>query len=413
MTLVESRNHPTRTGGFSEGPAGVARALLIGYALALPFRGTAGLQSTFLLTAFVLLAVAARGGWGTAWAEARWALGPLLLFSLWVFGACGFWREPALKFWDPSTWDMQQPWFSLDQWRRDLAQPMLAMLCGHLAFRDVRWRRWFFLFQAALVALLFAKGLGQFFLGEMWGDPRILHRGTLQVRGFSRDNIFFSYVLLLLTPGALWLALEERRRRAGWVGAAALLLLLALIFLNKRRGTWMAVSAEALVLSLWLGRRRFAVLALAGVVALLLAWCFRPHWFVRGYDASNSGRVRIVADVGPLLREQPVVGVGFGKDTVVKNYWHRIYQHAHNTFLNVALETGLPGLALWVGALGAYGFRFAREGLRGGWGPRIGLAFLVAFCVRNLVDDVWVSSNAELFWFQLGVLLPSRRPPAP
>lgn len=385
-----------------------ARALLVGYALALPVRGTAGLQSALLISSFLFLVAADRGAWRAAWADARWLLAPLLLFSAWVFATSPFWREPALKSWDPSTWDMRQPWFSLEQWRRDLAQPMLAMLCGYRAFRSDRWRRWLFTFQGLLVAMLLARCLWLYFHGEMWGEPRIMHRGTLQVRGFSHDNIFFSYVLLLLTPGAIWLAFHGRRRLSGRVGLASLAILLFLIFLNKRRGTWTAVSVEAAVLAAWFGWRRFGVFALAALAGLLLAWTFRPHWFVREYDASNSGRVRIIADVGPLMREHPGVGVGFGKDTVVKNYWHRIYQHAHNTFLNVALGSGLPGLGLWVGALGAYALRFARAGRSGDLAGRVGLAFLLAFCVRNFADDVWVSSNAELFWFQIGVLMPPR-----
>ncbi len=380
----------------------LAQALLAAYSVVLPFRGTAALQATLLITAFLVLLFESRNSLASLWKDARWALAPLLLFSCWVFAVCGFWREPLLRSYDEASWAMVQPWFSLDLWRRDLAQPMLALLCGWWAFQGEKSRRTLFLLQAGLILVLAAKGIHQFVLGEIVDGLR--QRGTLQVRGFSRDNIFFSYVLLLLSPAALWLVMHWRGRRLSWV---PILVLLAMIFLNKRRGTWAAIYVEFLILAMWMGRRHLLVFVLGSALAGAVAFQVRPHWFQRDYDVKKSGRVTILKSYPSLAVEAPVTGVGFGKDTVVKNYWHRIYQHAHNSFLNVALEVGWPGLLFWISALGAYGLRFGREGTRDP-AARIGLAFLVAFCVRNLTDDVWVSSNAELFWFQIGVLMPGR-----
>lgn len=382
------------------------QALLAAYSVSLPFRGTAGLQSALLLLAFVLLLLDRRQALGSLWEDARWVLAPLLLFSLWVVAVCGFWREPPLRSWDPSGWDVHQPWFSLDQWRRDLAQPMLALFCGWWAFRGGKSRLVLFLFQAGLILVLAAKGAHQYVFGEIVDG---LHqRGTLLVRGFSRDNIFFSYVLVLLSPAALWLVARWRGRRLSWV---PILVLLAMVFLNKRRGTWAAIYVEFFVLAAWASRKRFASFLLISLAVVGLVAVVRPQWFVRDYDFRRTqtveGRGLILQRYPSLLVEAPLHGVGFGKDTVVKHYWHRIYQHAHNTFVNVALEVGWPGLALWLAALGAYGRRFLRGGARDP-AAQIGLAFLVAFCVRNLTDDVWVSSNAELFWFQIGVLMPGR-----
>lgn len=380
--------------------------MLAAYSVVLPFRGTASLQATLLLLAFACLLAERRAAPARAWAEARWALAPLLLFSCWVFAVCPAWREPPLRAWDPGSWEVRQPWFSLDLWRRDLAQPMVALLCGWWAFRGARARAALFLVQALLLFVLFAKGVHQYFAGEVVdGLP---HRGTLQVRGFSRDNIFFSYVLLLLSPGAIWLAWRGRGRRFSWL---PLLVLLALVFLNKRRGTWAALYVEFAVLAAWAGRRRFATFLLASLAAVAIAAVARPQWFVREYDLKPvpnlEGRSRILQRCPPLLAERPWAGVGFGKETVVKHYWHRIHQHAHNTFLNVALELGWPGLAFWIAALGAYGLRLWRAGARDP-GARLGFALLLAFCARNLSDDVWIASNAELFWFHVGVFLPPR-----
>lgn len=389
-----------------------ARLLLMGYAVVLPIMGTAALQATLLLTAFTALLWERRRELAVSWAEARWVSGPLLIFSLWIFVICGFWREPPLRWWDEASWDMQQPWFSLNLWRRDIGQPMLALLCGYWAFRDAVSRHWLFTVQIILLAVLLAFAVKQFYIGEeIVSGPRAPDvnywvKGTLFVRGLSRDNIFFSYVLLLLTPAVFWLAALRRSGWQGWLYLVALLLLLYLIFLNKSRGTWMALYIETALISAWMGRRVLIFFILGTTLMGVTAYKARPHWFQREYDASSTSRIEIYKKIPLLLLKQPFTGVGFGKDTVVKNYWHMIYQHAHNAFINMVLGVGFPGFALWLGALAVYGRRFWRTRMQG-WSVRIGLALLVGFCVRNFVDDIWLSSNAELFWFLIGVLMPA------
>lgn len=389
----------------------LARLLLIGYAVVLPFRGTASLQSISLLTAFAVLLWNQRASFRNVAKDAWWLLWPLLMFSAWVFLVCGFWRDIVIVPWNPGYGKLTQPWFSLDQWRRDIGQPMLSLLCGYWAFRGATARRWLFAAQALLLVALLIQCLKQFYVGELVPTetlvPDAIFKGTLFVRGFSRDNIFLSYVLLLLTPGLVLLVLERKVGWQGWLRWALLLVLLYLIFLNKRRGTWLALYVEFFLIAAWMGKRVWIAYFVGTLVMVAAAYQVRPHWFQRDYDSENSGRVQIWKDVGPLLLKNPVSGIGFGKQAVEKSYWHSMYQQSHNTFVNVALEVGFPGLALWVAALAAYASRFWKA-RGGGWAVRIGFALLVAFSVRNLTDDLWMSSNAELFWFLIGVLFPNR-----
>ncbi len=391
----------------------VARVLLISYALVLPIRGTATLQGTLLLCAFLILLWEHRHYSAAAWIQARWLLGPLIIFSLWVFAMCGFWTEPPLRSWDPSGWNISQPWFSLNQWRRDIGQPMIALLCGFLAFRDSLSKRWLFTAQSLLILVLAVKCIRQFHFGEMVVEGPILEgvnywfKGTLWVRGLSRDNNFFSYVLLLLTPGVLWLVIERKPGWQGWWRIGILLLLFYLIFLNKRRGTILAVYLELILIMAWTGKRKLAVFIVGTLLIGLAAYHFRPLWFQREYDVRSEGRIQILQDLPPLLIKHPWIGVGFGKDTIVKNYWYQIYQHPHNTFADIALGVGFPGLALWITALWVYGQRFWKA-QRKSWSTRIGFALLIVFSVRNFTDDIWLASNAELFWFLLGVFMPEQ-----
>lgn len=386
----------------------LAGVLLAVYAVALTIKGTATLQAALLLTAAALLVAERWKKYDFARREALQVAWPLLVFSCWVLLTCPLWRDLPKE-------SVSQPGFGLNQWRRDILQPMLALLCGYWAFRHEASKRALYRVLAVWVGVLTAVAVHQYFIGRevvvMVEGYCVVdwYKGTLHMNGFSRDNIFFSYVLYLLTPGLAWLMLRGRTRKDRMLAIVALVLLGLLILMGKRRGTWLAVGFEIFLILLWTNRRWFFAFI---VIILLLgagAYHVRPLWFKRDYDTkSKEGRVQIMSKVPELVLEHPWVGVGFGKDTVVKNYWSRIYQHAHNTFANMALSSGLPGAALWIAALAVYAQRFRRSTRSDSdWTARIGLAFLLGFCLRNFVDDVWISSVAELFWLQMGVFLPS------
>jgi O-antigen ligase len=384
-----------------------ARVLLIGYAVVLPFKGTASLQAALLIAAFVLLLWDRRQSLGDSWQEAIWILAPLLCFSIWVFMIAPFWKAPVPLDWDPGSRDVHQPWYSLNLWRRDIAQPMLAFLCAYWAFRSETWKEKLGLSICIFLIVLMVQCLRQFYWGEV-GVDGVLNKGTIWVRGFSRDVIFLGYVLLLLTPIILWLVFTVK---GGWKKIAAwvcFIVLLYLIFLVKRRGTWIALYAEFFVIACWLGKRTIIPLMVASLLMLAAAYHLRPEWFVRDYDKKDDkiSRVNLVDQIKPLVEKHPWVGVGFGKDTVIKNYWMHMHQHTHNSFINMMLAIGIPGLMVWLAALTAFGRRFWCS-RNTGWTAKIGFAFLIAFCVRGLTDDVWQASNAELFWFYIGIFHPS------
>jgi O-antigen ligase len=393
----------------------LARVFLIAYAIVLPIKKTAALQSGFLLTAFALLIWDQRRELSKVFRQALDILAPLLIFSLWIFIVCWFWGKPD-RPWDRGLDEVQQPWFSLDLWRRDIGQPMIAILCGFWAFRDSKWKTWLFRAQCLFIFSLLIPCYQQYYVG--WTLDNLQGKGTLFISGFSHDPIFFSYVLILLTPGVLWLILsKDSKKRDQLLGIVTLLVLFFLIYVNKRRGTWIAVYGEIFVLLWWFRRRWIVGYVIGTLVCGLIAFQLRPQWFYRSYDTSAQrqhgvGRLKIYSDAIPLMDDHPWIGVGFGKQTIIKNYWVAIYQHAHNTFANMALGVGFPGLALWIGALWAYAVGFWRSALDD-WGSRIGFAFLIGFCLRNLTDDLWISSNAELFWFSLGVLMPNPKPHNP
>jgi O-antigen ligase len=123
---------------------------------------------------------------------------------------------------------------------------------------------------------------------------------------------------------------------------------------------------------------------------------------------------------GPLL-ERLWIGHGFGREIVAPAIARGLaergavnrYDHAHNVFLDVALQLGLVGLASFVALLAALALAFAQAARVPGGAPLAiaGLAMLVAFVTKNLTDDFYHRPNSLVFWAVTGMLLGLATPP--
>lgn len=176
------------------------------------------------------------------------------------------------------------------------------------------------------------------------------------------------------------------------------------------------VSAGALLVALpahhWLAalpqriRNRVSVaLVLAGAGAASLLWMsgFAAIGLERiqtlgMQDYSAWARVRWTIDAWNALRDHPLLGIGGGGwQDIQYGYQHYAYfaKHVHNHFVEIALETGLPGIlafsAIWITA-GAAGLRVLRR-----WPDRrrwlIAAAVTAAF---GLGAHSWVDFNLAL-----------------
>lgn len=110
------------------------------------------------------------------------------------------------------------------------------------------------------------------------------------------------------------------------------------------------------------------------------------------------------------IAEHPWLGVGLGKWTssaaFVAHFDDPMLAHAHNTFLNRALETGLPGLAAFAFLLGSVAVAFGRIARSRDAGTAAigaaGVALVAGVVVKNLTDDFLVRQGALLFWALVG-----------
>ncbi|MDR3559467.1 MAG: O-antigen ligase family protein, partial [Candidatus Pacebacteria bacterium] len=88
-------------------------------------------------------------------------------------------------------------------------------------------------------------------------------------------------------------------------------------------------------------------LLLPGPVASRFDSSFNPD------EGSNAGRLSMWETAERIILTKPFLGVGIGNFSLAVdpnvNYRNSIY--AHNTYLDVAVETGVPNALIWAGIL--------------------------------------------------------------
>lgn len=252
-------------------------------------------------------------------------------------------------------------------------------------------------------------------------------------------------LLALVLPLALSLAVASRdtvrrtRRRSGWLldaeqsGSQRLLLLalatvlfLALVFSQSRMGIFSAVLGSLLVLGLmWrqAGQRSTTALA-AGVfvtaVALVGAWIglepvqARFAAIEQQVALAGEGRWTIWQGTARLIAASPWLGTGLGTFPIAYTAAQPLklggfVNHAHNDYLEVASDLGIPVALVFWGTLVAVLVRLIVRGQQiaepGRWALAAGVSgSLVAWLCFSLTDfNLFIPANALLLAILLGV----------
>jgi O-antigen ligase len=232
--------------------------------------------------------------------------------------------------------------------------------------------------------------------------------------GFSETN-YFAANLVLVLPLAFAIALQQRtsgRRRLWLLGSGVLLLE---IFLTSSRGGFLGLLAASMV---FVTRRRGFGSAFALAAAMIVAIVVLPTDIGQralatiggaqpppGLEQSNQAHTALFWAGFRMIAAAPLWGVGPFNFKSLSGYYSGLDINfiAHNTFLEIAAELGIPVFVIFISlllvAFGAFG-RASR--LRGspqaeelaGWaeGLRAGL-------VGFLVAGTFISAEYEkYFW---------------
>ena len=204
--------------------------------------------------------------------------------------------------------------------------------------------------------------------------------GGLRLRMFSLfpDSHTFPIYLLLALP-SLFLVLSTRLKKSDRFALVAAFILFELaLILSGTRGIWAGILLPLLLVPIgWFvypELRRYIKRASLAIVAFILL--FPIAWIITSFpqfqqdgvtsndvflsrlssvfnadELSNRGRIAIWEHAAQGIAHNPVIGVGLGNFPVLLHETissTKAGASAHNLFLNVAAEMGIPALVLFL-----------------------------------------------------------------
>ncbi len=194
--------------------------------------------------------------------------------------------------------------------------------------------------------------------------------------GLLQDNNDFSSALVMALPMLYYLAIDERKRWMKIFFAFASLCTVVTITLTDSRGGFLALAIVFAALVL-MSRQKLLALSAAPIVvaAFLLLIPERYLERIRSIkdhdDASSRGRLVAWENALRMIGDRPVTGVGYRNFvfvyhfyTVDKSEQRRV---AHNSYLQVAAESGLPAFFVFMAIIAytLYRLRAVRRMVRG------------------------------------------------
>jgi putative inorganic carbon (HCO3(-)) transporter len=209
---------------------------------------------------------------------------------------------------------------------------------------------------------------------------------------------------------------RERIRMAvqGCGYAPAVVVLSLILWLSGSHTAWISAAVAGVVLMV-LRFQATAILWGPGAAVVLFAWLWFGGWDFYSF-VGPGGRLVLWSLALNLIQAHPIVGVGLGAfhpillasenglyDTYIR------FPHAHNTFLQLALDVGIPGLMAYLTLLVLATHltdRILRIGTSGERVLGLGLwASLIAIHVFGLTDAIALGAKVGVFfWWNLGLI---------
>ena len=241
-----------------------------------------------------------------------------------------------------------------------------------------------------------------------------------------------SSTVLVLMPCAVlagWHAsIAGWSRRVQWAAWLLVALLIFAAYTTLSRTVWLALAAQLGLIMLMAGRQsrlagalRTRVMGLSVLVCVVVGAGVAMSWYIHEerfgenpvQDLQRDPRFAMWPEALAKVAEEPLFGYGFGRGLLRGELREQIRMpmawHSHNLFVDMALQLGLPGLALLLLLLGStvrQGWHMARSADAGAATCGIALvAIVVGMVMRNLTDVLWVRQSALLYWGLVGVLL--------
>lgn len=275
--------------------------------------------------------------------------------------------------------------------------------------------------------------------GKLPFIPQALYdRFTLLATDTVHPNVLAGNIVILLPLAIIVLLFGLPKlswRVKPWLlrlGAGlAFLAMLAVLILTQSRGGWMGFGAVVMLLALLRWRRGWILLVLGAIAAGAALYFIGLKPVLETLAASNSlgtldGRLEVWSRAIYMIQDFPFTGIGMGSFGNVADVLYPFFlfapgtiPHAHNLFLQVAVDLGIPGLVAWLsifGLVSVVAWQVYRRGRADAnlWVAGLGAALLcsqLALAVHGLIDAVtWgMVRPAPLVWALWGLAVAAWR----
>lgn len=349
---------------------------------------------------------------------------PLLIFIAWVGLTVSFATFPA---------------YSFKEFAKLLQHGLMFYAVVYFFREEAHQRRLVWMLIAAL-AVISLYGVWQYeakpWIGPDASTPDIGSRKVYLIMSFTPSDVWLTTYLVMMIPLGGAMALYVPDRRLKWLAGITTVVAVLCEALTFSRAGLLTMLVEA-VTFVWITRQK-KVAMIAGAIALALVIGAAALFLAA---QANPESRRIVPDRGKLtfsgvearmnvwgfaltkLQEHPIFGIGLGKDNfhmatrresarLSESEGAYIPAGTHNSFLDIAVGTGIPGVLIFLWLLAA----IVRAGLvqfRTNLSPipqALSLALIavvVGMSARNLFDHMWVGTMAVLFWVIVGLCVQS------
>lgn len=231
-------------------------------------------------------------------------------------------------------------------------------------------------------------------------------------------------VIALLAWG-LWLTSSKVRSSSSlFYGVIFFAIVLALWATVTRAYLISLILSCFVVISLATTRkvRRASAIVCLLVLAIATLWIEKERrmgWIAMN-DPGTQFRLLMWRDAPRLIRAHPVFGIGLDSIFVKGQEWaleaykkYPLVSHFHSTYIQMAVDTGLPGLAIWLWLVTAYLLlliRLIRKTRSAGYfeyGIALGafgaaLAFILSSFIHYILGDGEVMA---VMWFLMGLTI--------
>jgi len=183
--------------------------------------------------------------------------------------------------------------------------------------------------------------------------------------GPSNDPNYEALSLVMTVPLAIWLARYEVRDSWKWVGRVCSPILVFAVFVSQSRGGLLALFVMAVLA--WTKSQRKTQLLAGFVAAAVFMFAIAPGPVIKrfqqiqfqgeaetGAGGSTEERIELARAGVRMMEAHPVFGVGLRQFAAAEFHYNpelMDFKVAHNTYVQLGAEGGIPTLVLYLAIL--------------------------------------------------------------